>query len=61
MLPAAASAVRATAASTTPRATGRRAPVRALDRWAYKIEDGRLRLVGAYSVNEVEGSGKDAS
>jgi len=36
-------------------------PVRALDRWAYKIADGRLRLVGAYSVNEVEGSGKDAS
>ena len=30
-------------------------PVRALDRWAYKIVDGRLRLVGAYSVNEVEG------
>jgi Rieske Fe-S protein len=36
-------------------------PVRALDRWAYKIEDGRLRLVGAYSINEVEGSGADAS
>ncbi len=36
-------------------------PVRALDRWAYKIADGRLRLVGAYSVNEVEGSGKDAN
>ena len=29
-------------------------PVRALDRWAYKIENGRLRLIGAYSVNEVE-------
>ena len=36
-------------------------PVRALDRWAYKIEDGRLRLIGAYSVNEVEGSGADAN
>ena len=36
-------------------------PVRALDRWAYKIAGGRLRLVGAYSVNEVEGSGKDAN
>jgi Rieske Fe-S protein len=36
-------------------------PVRALDRWAYKIEDGRLRLVGAYSVTEVEGSGADAA
>ena len=36
-------------------------PVRALDRWAYKIVDGRLRLVGAYSVNAVEGSGADAS
>jgi menaquinol-cytochrome c reductase iron-sulfur subunit len=36
-------------------------PVRALDRWAYKIADGRLRLIGAYSVNEVEGSGLDAN
>jgi Rieske Fe-S protein len=36
-------------------------PVRALDRWAYKVEDGRLRLVGAYSVDEVEGSGADAT
>jgi Rieske Fe-S protein len=36
-------------------------PVRALDRWAYKIADGRLRLVGAYSVNEVDGTGKDAN
>ncbi len=36
-------------------------PVRALDRYAYKIADGRLRLVGAYSVNEVEGTGKDAN
>ena len=39
----------------------RRPPVRALDRWAYKIENGRLRLIGAYSVNEVEGSGADAN
>jgi quinol---cytochrome c reductase iron-sulfur subunit, bacillus type len=36
-------------------------PVRALDRWAYKVADGRLRLIGAYSVNDVEGSGADAS
>jgi menaquinol-cytochrome c reductase iron-sulfur subunit len=36
-------------------------PVRALDRWAYKVAEGRLRLIGAYSVNEVEGSGADAS
>jgi quinol---cytochrome c reductase iron-sulfur subunit, bacillus type len=36
-------------------------PVRALDRWAYKIADGRLRLVGAYSVDGVDGSGKDAT
>jgi len=35
-------------------------PVRALDRWAYKIANGRLRLVGAFSVNEVDGTGKDA-
>jgi Rieske Fe-S protein len=36
-------------------------PVRALDRYAYDIRDGRLYLVGAYSVNEVDGSGKDAN
>ena len=36
-------------------------PVRALDRWAYKVVDGRLRIVGAYSVDEVEGSGRDAT
>ena len=36
-------------------------PVRALDRWAYKVADGRLRLVGAYSVDEVEGSGARAT
>ena len=36
-------------------------PVRALDRWAYKVVDGRLRLVGAFSVDEVEGSGSDAT
>ncbi len=35
-------------------------PVRALDRYAYKVKDGRLRLVGAFSVNEVDGTGKDA-
>ncbi|HEU0304976.1 MAG TPA: cytochrome c oxidase subunit 4 [Gaiellaceae bacterium] len=36
-------------------------PVRALDRWAYRIADGRLRLIGMYSVNEVDGSGQDAA
>jgi Rieske Fe-S protein len=36
-------------------------PVRALDRWAYKVADGRLRLIGAYSVDEVDGSGADAT
>jgi len=36
-------------------------PVRALDRYAYEIRNGRLVLVGAYSVNEVEGTGKDAN
>ena len=36
-------------------------PVRALDRYAYEIRDGRVILVGAFSVNEVEGSGKDAN
>jgi Rieske Fe-S protein len=35
-------------------------PVRALDRYAYEIRNGRLVLVGAYSVNAVEGTGKDA-
>jgi Rieske Fe-S protein len=36
-------------------------PVRALDRWAYKIVDGRLRIVGAYSVDGVDGSGARAT
>jgi Rieske Fe-S protein len=36
-------------------------PVRALDRYAYEIRHGHLFLVGAYSVNEVEGTGKDAN
>jgi quinol---cytochrome c reductase iron-sulfur subunit, bacillus type len=36
-------------------------PVRALDRYTYEIRDGKLVLVGAYSVNEVAGSGKDAN
>jgi quinol---cytochrome c reductase iron-sulfur subunit, bacillus type len=35
-------------------------PVRALDRYAYKIKNGRLRLVGAFSVNAVNGSGSEA-
>jgi Rieske Fe-S protein len=36
-------------------------PVRALDRYAYKIQNRRLVLLGTYSVNDVEGTGKDAS
>lgn len=36
-------------------------PVRALDRWAYKVAGGRLRLIGAYSVDEVEGTGARAT
>ena len=35
-------------------------PVRALDRYAYDIRDGRVYLVGIFSVNEVAGTGKDA-
>lgn len=36
-------------------------PVRALDRYAYEVRDGRLVLVGAYSVDEVQGSGAGAT
>ncbi len=35
-------------------------PVRALDRYTYKIVDGRLVLIHTYSVAEVEGQGADA-
>lgn len=35
-------------------------PVRALDRYAYAIRNGRLVLVGLYSVGRVEGEGKEA-
>lgn len=35
-------------------------PVRALDRYEFKVEDGRLILGKTYSVGEVEGTGKDA-
>jgi Rieske Fe-S protein len=35
-------------------------PVRALDRYAYKIQDGRLVLLGTYSVAKVEGEGAEA-
>jgi Rieske Fe-S protein len=35
-------------------------PVRALDRFAYKIVNGRLVLGSTFSVGEVEGTGKDA-
>ena len=35
-------------------------PVRALDRYAYKIVKGRLFLGPAFSVGKVEGTGKDA-
>lgn len=35
-------------------------PVRALDRFSYKIRDGRLILTSSYSVGEVEGTGAEA-
>jgi Rieske Fe-S protein len=35
-------------------------PVRALDRFRYKIDNGRLVLTEAYSVGKVEGEGADA-
>jgi Rieske Fe-S protein len=35
-------------------------PVRALDRYEFKVQDGRLILSKTYSVSEVEGVGKDA-
>jgi len=36
-------------------------PVRALDRYAYDIRNGRVFLVHTYSVGEVKGEGKDAT
>jgi menaquinol-cytochrome c reductase iron-sulfur subunit len=35
-------------------------PTRALDRWTFKIVNGRLVLLENYSVGKVEGSGKNA-
>jgi menaquinol-cytochrome c reductase iron-sulfur subunit len=35
-------------------------PVRALDRYAYAIRNGRLFLIDTYSVGEVRGEGKEA-
>jgi menaquinol-cytochrome c reductase iron-sulfur subunit len=35
-------------------------PVRALDRYTYKIVNGRLVLVSTFSVNHVDGEGKNA-
>jgi hypothetical protein len=35
-------------------------PVRGLDRYEYEIRNGRVFLVGAYSVGHVNGQGKDA-
>jgi len=35
-------------------------PVRALDRYSYKIDNGRLVLITTFSVGEVIGTGKDA-
>jgi Rieske Fe-S protein len=35
-------------------------PVRALDRWTYKIENGRLILLQTYSVGHVDRTGADA-
>jgi Rieske Fe-S protein len=36
-------------------------PVRALDRYEYEIRNGRVFLVGTYSVGGVKGEGKDAT
>jgi Rieske Fe-S protein len=35
-------------------------PVRSLDRYTYAVRDGRLVIVGYYSVSEVTGTGRDA-
>jgi Rieske Fe-S protein len=35
-------------------------PVRALDRYRYKLSDGRLVLISTYSVGDVEGEGAEA-
>ena len=35
-------------------------PVRGLDRYEYELRNGRVFLVGAYSVGHVKGEGKDA-
>ena len=35
-------------------------PVRALDRYEYEIRNGRVFIVGAYSVGKVDGAGKEA-
>jgi Rieske Fe-S protein len=35
-------------------------PVRALDRFQFRVEDGRLILLSPFSVGEVNGTGKDA-
>lgn len=35
-------------------------PVRALDRYEFKVKNGRLLLTETFSVGEVEGTGKDA-
>ena len=56
-----ASAVRATAASTTPK--GNRSagpPVRSLDRFEFSIENGNLVLGRRFSVGSVEGTGANA-
>jgi hypothetical protein len=36
-------------------------PVRALDRYAYEIREGRIYLVGKFSVDGVDGTGADAT
>ena len=35
-------------------------PVRALDRYTFKIDNGNLVLISTFSVNKVDGEGKDA-
>ena len=58
--PAAASAARATAVSSTPRATAPRARPRALDRYEFSIDNGRLQLGETFSVSHVVGTGAQA-
>ena len=58
--PRSGSGAHATEASTTPRATAPPARPCALDRYEFKIKNGRLVLSKTYSVSYVEGTGAEA-